>query len=207
MVRSSVKLFEASSDAIASHIPGGKVKSALPAGLRGDAIFSPCGRYRPRLRRWIGEAFPSRYWCLIGMNPSTAEAEYNDPTVTREWGYTARERYSGLSKCNIGDYRATAPADLLLPGVVPSSEMNLPVIIDECRNADRVVVCFGKVNKALRGDAVKTIVALKEARVPLWCFGTNGDGSPKHPLYLAKDRELVRFDGNSFLNKLRVPHT
>jgi hypothetical protein len=47
------------------HDPGGKVKTALPLGLRGDAEFSPCQRYRWLLRRWVGDAFPERYWLLI----------------------------------------------------------------------------------------------------------------------------------------------
>jgi len=178
---------------VAGHDPGGKVKTALPAGLRGDATFSVCGQYRQRLRRWIGDTFPDPHWLLIGMNPSTATADYNDPTITREWGFTVREGYRGFVKVNIGDYRATRPQDLTSDGVVACSPDNLPVILDEAKSADRVVMCFGKVNRALKDAAEKTVAALTARGVDLWCFGLNSDGSPKHPLYLRADTPIVRF--------------
>lgn len=177
----------------AAHDPGGKVKTTLPPGLHGDALFSEDGRHRPRLRRWVGDEFPSRYWLLIGMNPSTADAGANDPTVTREWGFTLREGYRGLVKVNVGDYRATSPKDLSAPGVVACSSANVPLILEEAHGADRVVVCFGRVPKPLALAARILIQELRSSRVPLWCFGTNKDGSPKHPLYLRLDTPLVMY--------------
>ena len=93
------------------HDAGGKVKTKLPAGMYGDALF--CGdreEFRPFLRRWVGqEQFPDRWVCFIGMNPSTASADFNDPTITREWGFTVREGFSAYVKHNVSDYRATHP--------------------------------------------------------------------------------------------------
>lgn len=175
----------------ASHDPGGKVRTALPAGLRGDAKFSECGRYRHELRRWIGDEFPSRYLLLIGMNASTATGEYNDPTITREWGFTAREGYSGFVKCNVGDYRATNPKDI--PAGLGSSYGNLPTILTHAAAADRVVVCWGKVPAPLQVAAARLLAELRIKNCALWCFGTNGDGSPKHPLYLAASTPLIPF--------------
>lgn len=179
--------------AVESHDPGGKVKTALPVGLHGDAVFSECGRYRRILRRWTGEDFPERHILLCGMNPSEASATHNDPTITREWGFTVREGYSAFAKVNISDYRATHPKELMKPGVVPVSPENLSVILGAASKADKVVMCFGKVNRALEGAARETVAALKDAGIPMWCFGTNKDGSPKHPLYLAANTPLVRF--------------
>ncbi|WP_448208144.1 DUF1643 domain-containing protein [Azospirillum sp. sgz302134] len=176
-----------------AHDPGGKVKTALPAGLRGDAEFSDCGRYRRLLRRWIGDEFPDRHWLLIGMNPSTADATHNDPTVAREWSFTVREGYMGFTKCNVGDYRATVPADLSKPGVVACSADNLPTILRAAEAADRVVACFGRVPRPLVSAPEKTVRALRERGIDLWCFGTNADGSPKHPLYLRGTTPLTPF--------------
>lgn len=175
------------------HDPGGKVRLALMEGVKGDAEFSADGRYRPLMRRWLGELFPDHYLLFIGMNPSTADATVNDPTCAREWGFTQREGFSAMVKANVGDYRATDPKMLLQPGVVASSPENLPTIRRAAAGADRVILCHGKLNRALAPAGQALIAALAEDGHDLWCFGVNGDGSAKHPLYLRADTPLVRW--------------
>lgn len=178
---------------VAAHDPGGKVRLALMPGVNGDARFSDCGRYRQLMRRWVGDDFPQRYVLFIGMNPSTADATANDPTCAREWTFANREGYSGMVKANVGDYRATDPKMLLAPGVVAVSEQNLPTIRTAAAAASLVIMCHGKLNKALAPAGKALVEALTADDIPLWCFGTNADGSPKHPLYLRADTPLVRF--------------
>ncbi len=55
------------------------------------------------------------------------------------------------------------------------------------------MICHGKLNKALAPAGKEIVDALKADGVELWCLGKNGDGSPKHPLYLRADTPLVRF--------------
>lgn len=183
-------------DLFPSHDAGGRVKTALPAGLRGDAVFyGESEEYRPRLRRWVGDSFPSRYVLFIGMNPSVAAHTVNDPTITREWGFASRWGYSGYVKCNVADYRATFPRDILAEGIVPSSPVNLPTILEEARAAELVVICHGRLNRVLMPIGRAVIAALRDQGVSMKCFGINGsDGSPKHPLYLRGDTELVAFE-------------
>ena len=177
------------------HDPGGRVRLALPPGVRGDAQFSD-HEHRQIMRRWMGESFPERYILFIGMNPSTADATVNDPTCAREWNFARREGYEAMAKGNVGDYRATDPKALLAPGVVVSSPANLPSLRIAAAGADRVVLCHGKLNKALAPAGRDLVQALRADGVELWCFGTNADGSPKHPLYLRLDTPLVRFEGS-----------
>ncbi|MBJ6986247.1 MULTISPECIES: DUF1643 domain-containing protein [unclassified Devosia] len=176
-----------------AHDPGGKVRLRLGAGVNGDAVISEDGRYRQVMRRWLGEQFPERYILFIGMNPSTADASVDDPTCAREWGFSRREGFEGMVKCNVGDYRATHPKMLLEDGVEAVSPVNLPTILGLATKAGRVVLCHGKLNKALAPAGQQLVSALEAAKVPLYCFGKNGDGSPKHPLYLRGDTQLVRF--------------
>lgn len=176
------------------HDPGGKVRLALMPGVNGDATFSADGRYRQLMRRWLGDEFPGRYMLFIGMNPSTADANVNDPTCAREWTFARREGFEAMVKANVGDYRATDPKMLLASGVEASSPDNLPIIRKAAADADLVVLCHGKLNKALAPAGRALIEALREDGVTLWCFGTNGDGSPKHPLYLRGDTPLLRYD-------------
>jgi hypothetical protein len=177
------------------HDPGGKVRLALMPGVRGDAAFSADGRYRQLMRRWTGDAFPARYMLFIGMNPSTADAAVNDPTCAREWTFARREGFAAMVKANVGDYRATDPKMLLAPGVEAVSPDNLPTIRAAAKAAGKVVLCHGKLNRALAPAGQELVAALKADGVALWCFGTNGDGSPKHPLYLRGDTPLRPYEG------------
>jgi hypothetical protein len=176
-----------------AHDPGGKVRLRLGEGVRGDVVMSADGRHRQIMRRWLGDSFPDRYIVFIGMNPSTADATVDDPTCAREWTFARREGLSAMVKCNVGDYRATDPKALLLPGVDAVSPANLPAIRQAAGGAEKVVLCHGKLNKALAAAGREIVEALRSDGVELWCFGTNGDGSPKHPLYLRADTPLIRY--------------
>jgi hypothetical protein len=178
-----------------AHDPGGKVRLRLAEGVHGDVIISPDGRHRQRMRRWLGDRFPGRYILFIGMNPSTADALVDDPTCAREWSFARREGFAGMVKCNVGDYRATDPKMLLQPGVEAVSPANLPTIRAAAADAGLVVLCHGKLNRALAPSGRAIVAALREDGVNLWCFGTNADGSPKHPLYLRADTPLIPFKG------------
>ena len=173
------------------HNPGGKVKTVLPDDLHGDALFSPDGVYRPLLWRWVGEKFPERYVVFGGMNPSTADAKHNDPTITREWAFTQREGYDGYVKVNLVDYRATSPKDVPVTGA--KSDRNLPLIKHWVARASLVIICSGKLNPALAPYWDAFLQAMTWGEEPLYCFGKNADGSPKHPLYLRADTPLVPF--------------
>jgi hypothetical protein len=178
------------------HDPRGKVKTALPAGIKGSAVFGGHhNEYRTELRRWIGDSFPEKFMVFIGMNSSTAIADANDPTITREWGFTRREGYDGFKKYNVSDYRATFPEDLLTATVPLWSAQQEAMIRTGCMFASAIVICHGKLLKPLVPLAEKIIRDLRADGHgdKLWCFGKNADGSAKHPLYLKASTPLVRF--------------
>lgn len=177
------------------HDPGGKVRLPLLPGVDGDAEFSDDGIYRHWLhrnwgfRRYTDGREPYMLW--IGANPSTAEARIDDPTIRKEMAFTKRMLIDRYVKVNIMDYRATYPKDLLRPGVHPCSPRNAETISGFARGAHAIVVCWGKLHPrlAVHADAV---LRLLNGR-PLNCLGVNGDGSPKHPLYLAGNTRFERF--------------
>lgn len=168
-----------------AHDPGGKVRLAMLPGCTGKAIMSECGQYRRALVRWWGPGNSFALW--IGMNPSTADANVDDPTVRREILYT-RDRLglAGLVKCNTMDYRATSPKALLAPGVIPCSAMNLPSILAEAGNAAVVIMAHGALPKALRRHADDVADGLDRLGIQMNCLGTTADGSPRHPLYVKR---------------------
>lgn len=171
------------------HDPGGKVRLPLQDGVIGDAEFSPCGRYR----LWLSRSWPDEpgqwpgFALWIGMNPSTAESNVDDPTIRREIAFTKAMGIGGYVKCNIMDYRATNPKSLLT--VIPRSDKNLRCIFDHAQVAKRVIVAWGALPKPLRHYADDVISVMRGHQ--LFCMGKTRNGSPRHPLYLPNNAECV----------------
>jgi hypothetical protein len=167
-----------------AHDAGGKSRLPMLDGVVGDAEFSECGRYR----LWLSRAWeeppdaPYSYALWIGMNPSVAEADVDDPTIRREIAFTKAMGISGYVKCNVMDYRATDPKVLL--SVTPRSDDNLRCIFEHAEYAARVILAYGALPKKLRRYADDVIAVLQRKNVPLWCMGKTANGSPRHPLYL-----------------------
>jgi len=74
------------------------------------AVFSPCDRYRYVLWRTWKPHIPSVVF--IGLNPSTADAQRNDPTIRRCIGFAQTWGYGGIIIANLFSYRATQPNTL-----------------------------------------------------------------------------------------------
>jgi hypothetical protein len=185
-----------------AHNPGGKVRVRLDQSVVGNAfLHGPGDCYRTWLTRVWGrrasrhQFLPAHFILWIGLNPSTADASYNDPTIGREMDFSMAWDADALVKCNIADYRATDPKALTAPGVVPCSRINLPMIRDIAKHADRIVVGWGSMDKvrSLTHLAVDVESALHADGHRLWCLGLTANSSPKHPLYVKGDTPLVEF--------------
>jgi len=168
------------------HDPGGKIRLPLQPGVRGSALFSKCGRYRHHLRRYWGYC-DAPFVLFIGMNPSTAEADVDDPTIRKEIHFTRSLGFTDYGKVNVMDFRATDPKALM--NVAPCSEDNLPHIILLAAAAALVVCAWGALPKPLRRYADDVQSALREHQ--LYCMGKTKDGSPRHPLYLPNNAECI----------------
>lgn len=172
------------------HDPGGKVRLTLQPGVAGKAVFSPDGHYRQALSRRWGEGQPVLW---IGMNPSTAGAEVDDPTVRWEIDYTRKLGFNAYLKTNVMDYRATNPARLRMDDVQPISPRNKPVIRYLARKAAKIIMVYGSIPVGLRDHANEITAMLRADGHTLWCLGLNKNGTPKHPLYLRRDTPLIAF--------------
>lgn len=173
------------------HDPGGKVRLKVKDEIRGDAVFSECGRYRRLLtREWDGAEKPG-FVLWIGMNPSTAAIDVDDPTVFKEQKFTRRWGYGRYVKTNVMDYRATHPKMLLEPGVVPCTEENLKTIVEQAKQAEIVVMAYGSLHKKLAHHGQAVTDALRAADLKLHALKITNNGSPGHPLYLKDTSELL----------------
>ncbi len=148
-----------------------------------DAIVSPCGTYRYRL---------SRHWSpgtetalFIMLNPSTADASQDDPTIRKCTNYARAWGFARLEVVNLYAFRATRPADLhaaLDSAVGPDNDDHIRAAT---RSADLVVAAWGAWKFAEpRAREVRRII---EPIARLHCLARSMSGAPRHPLYLRSD--------------------
>lgn len=157
------------------------------------AIFSPCRTYRYRLWRGLAPKF-SGYLVVCGLNPSTADETTNDPTIRRCLDFAKQWGFSDFMMLNAFAFRSTDPEGLL-PVADPVGPETDRHIVAVSVLADRFVFAWGKHERLksilpARGQRVMELVR-QYARGEIGTFGANGDGSPKHPLYLAKTTAFV----------------
>lgn len=162
--------------------------------LRGDtqsgAEFSPCGSYRYSLWRTIqpmlGEQLSGD--CVwIGLNPSTADHLKLDNTTRRCLDWSRKWGCSRYVMLNAFAFRATRPQDMFKADD-PIGTENDEHLIRFVRSAKIIIAAWGGNCDSLRQKAVCKLLGVR-----LECLGLNGDGTPKHPLYVAGATERRLF--------------
>jgi hypothetical protein len=129
------------------------------------------------------------------LNPSTADANIDDPTIRRCMSFARREGAGGIIVVNLYGLRATDPAELLKTKdpFGPDNRANIKGLgMDAVANCMPVVCAWGVGGwvKSADRDAVHL---LKSTGARLVCLGTTKAGHPKHPLYIKGDQPLVPF--------------
>jgi hypothetical protein len=159
---------------------------AIKAALAAD--ISPCGLYRYTLRRPSEVAYPERSTALFVMlNPSTADATIDDPTIRRCRGFARAWGCNGLTVLNLYALRSPEPA-ALWRATDPVGPENDSYLHRVAREYGDVVCAWGSNARPDRVAAFLRIMAGASAR--LWCLGTTKNGSPRHPLYVRADQAL-----------------
>lgn len=160
-----------------------------------DAEFQ--GKNRLTLsRRWSD----SPRACVIGCNPSTADALKDDPTSIwwNKWFYAAG--FGGYDAVNLYPFCTSSPAECRrIVATIDGGAwdvrddlhfVNLPHVIKKAKSAAQVFVCWGAIAwDALWIDHVVEEIQSGEAPYPdLWCWGRTESGAPKHPMARGKHR-------------------
>lgn len=151
------------------------------------AHFSKCGRFRYLLTREFG----GDSTCLfIMLNPSSADAERNDPTIRRCIGFAQREGFGRLEIVNLYAFRTASPSELFT-SEDPVGPENDHEILESLNRADLVIAAWG--NQAVIHPArLSSVQQMIERSSKLTkCFGLTKPGLPRHPLYLGSDAELI----------------
>ena len=161
------------------------------AGER-TAVISDDGLYRYRLgRRWgPGEIM---VWAML--NPSTADANVDDPTIRRCMGFARREGYDGIEVINLYALRATKPTHLL-DHPDPEGPKNKHHWTEVLTDHKVGMVMAGWGAHAGMGHLPASRAADFWRSAGCWrCVGWTKDGYPRHPLYVKGDAEIERFVG------------
>lgn len=156
--------------------------------LTKSAVLSECGVYRYELRRAWDLDLPSLLWVML--NPSTADAASDDPTINRCAGFSAAWGYGGMTVANLYALRATDPGEVLIHDdpVGPENDTYLGRLAD----AHPVTVAAWGAHGRFRGRGAAVVDRLRRATT-LYHLGLTTSRQPKHPLYLPAGTKLVRF--------------
>jgi hypothetical protein len=118
---------------------------------------------------------------LVGLNPSTADAKRDDPTIRRCIGFARDWGFGGVWVLNLFAFRATEPADLKAADD-PVGARNDQWLRRVARRCGRIVACWGN-HGAFLGRSARVRAMLGDR---LEVIRLNASGEPAHPLYLPK---------------------
>ena len=151
------------------------------------AVLSDDKRYRYSLGREWDPGLPKVTWIML--NPSTADANVDDPTIRRCIGFARAWGRGGITVVNLYAFRATDPRRLMgnLDIVGPDNDEHLRAAIGDGSGypVPLVVAAWGTRAHPERVRQVQNIVC--ERRGMLSVLGLTKDGHPKHPLYIKGD--------------------
>lgn len=147
------------------------------------AFFSDDRRYRYVLwRRWN---IDGPVMMFVGLNPSTANEKFDDPTIRRCIGFARAHGAAGVIVSNLFAFQATKPRDLFAEPEPVGSDADA-WLGAAAEVASSTIACWGA--HGCHQDRASEV--LHVLRDPL-CFGVTLHGEPRHPLYLRGDSQLV----------------
>jgi len=152
------------------------------------AVLSDDGRYRYRLGRRWGDG---PVMCFIMLNPSTADADIDDPTIRRCIGFAKREGCDAIDVINQYAYRSTDPHVL---NVTLRGPDNFAAWAESLKAADIIVAAWGAwFDTKSRGAPWQPSDFHAVAPDDVLCLGCTSSGAPRHPLYVRGDQPLELF--------------
>ncbi len=156
------------------------------------ACFSPCQRYRYSLLRDFGMQTPAL--TVVMLNPSTADAVKDDPTIRRVIGFAKAVGAGSLLVLNLFALRATDPREMLTARdpVGPENDEYLSRALTQAKEEGRFVLAAWGALGGYRGRDFHVLHKLGDG-VEWRCLGRTHRGFPRHPLYVSKAQVMVPF--------------
>ena len=162
--------------------------------IKKSAIFSPCETYRYSLTRiWNDEKKPIIF---IGLNPSTADENMDDPTIRKCMHYAFQWGFGGLIMVNLFAFRATLRNDLK-KSKLPVGKNNNQFIVNAFQESEMAIAAWGNDGQLYGRD--KEVLRLVSNPM---CLNINKTGQPAHPLYQKNDATPKSYNNKYCLLKL-----
>lgn len=155
------------------------------------------GIYRYQLWRIWDESKPAAVFIML--NPSTADAHMDDPTLRRCVGFAKAWGYGGVKIVNLYALRSPYPKDLMAVSD-PTGEFNDRHISEIVKQAGIIIAAWGSAGPT--GTIKKTAIAKLDTAIgksQVFCLGVTKSGDPKHPLYIKGDTKPQPFSCKYFL--------
>lgn len=157
------------------------------------------GTHNPNNWRWFGEKdgaghdYGEPKACVfIMLNPSTANAEKDDPTIRRCVGFAKSWNFERLEVVNLFAHRATKPSVLLAlsHNDDPEGDQNSEIVRRATAEAGMVICAWGAHGGHLQQDETALgWFACKEKYI----LGLTADDHPRHPLYVTAASQPVLY--------------
>ena len=157
------------------------------------ADLSEDGVYRYRLWRHLHMAGNDKTLLFVMLNPSTADARLDDPTIRKCVGFAKNWRFGSVMVVNLFAWRATDPDQLKVKDadgedvIGPENDKFTKLAVDD---ADKIIVAWGTKGTLLKRNLW---FANTFAHRELWALKVSKEGHPNHPLYMPYSSELVRW--------------
>jgi hypothetical protein len=155
------------------------------------AVFSPCGHYR----WWLERAWePQRPRLIfIGLNPSRADGQRDDPTLRRLQGFAMRWGYGALEVLNLFARISPSPAVLRRAADPVGGEADAWIRARLAAKPHGALWLGWGNHGGWRGRDLAVLALLQQGLAPAGtgrpclCLGVTASGRPRHPLYLPAD--------------------
>jgi len=150
------------------------------------AHVSVCGRYRTLLWRTFAMGADAAPLVFCMLNPSTADAVLDDPTIRRCLGFAQREGAGGIIVVNLLPWRATDPSDLnraYQRGDDVFWERGNREDIELARSFGPFVLAWGSGIRPWMDGQARFIRRFAGHAL---CLGKTKLGEPRHPLMLPR---------------------
>lgn len=198
---------EATAGGFRVHVRGPRLHNGYPEAW---AAISKDEVYRYELGRCWQDGIDVDLLCFILLNPSTADALKDDPTVRKCCGFARRLGYGGIRLLNLYAYRATKPSMLETAwtnGQDVIGPANGNFLMAAMVRHPEIVLAWGaslpKTGQPWLPSLIQDLGKVNNVNVhgnldlrrdvKFLCLGKTKGGEPRHPVRLSYSTPLVQY--------------